>query len=415
MILEAVGKSYWRQVTSVFMGAAAAQAVPLIGSLVIARLYAPGEFGLYSTWLGISLILTVCVTYRFEHALGLEPDGAPREKLVVSALFLIVATAMAFLLVATLLVAYGAVPYWKLPAGLTLLLIPMAMGAGFSSVWQSWAANNGDVRSLSYIRIWLAICVTGLQIVVGWLRPDATALAAAQALGTWVAGVISYRRLSIQHGFPRSASQVCLWIIRSFRRYKRFAMLSLPADLISAASAQLPVIVLTSRFGPEVAGFYALATRMMGAPISILGGAVRDVFKRFANEEYRLSGNCRVTYSKTFYLLLVASVLMVIALYPFSEDLFAIFFGENWRMSGTVVTWLLPMFALRFISSPLSYTFYVVQKQNIDLIWQICLFAMTVGALTLLDSYKGVLIYYSAGYSILYVFYVGLSKKYSNG
>ncbi|MGB3837195.1 lipopolysaccharide biosynthesis protein [Castellaniella sp.] len=413
--MEAVGKSYWRQVTSVFMGAAAAQTVPLAGSLVIARLYAPNEFGLYSTWLGISLILTVCVTCRFEHALGLEPDGAPREKLVVSALFLIVATALVFLLIATLLATSGNVPYWKLPAGLTLLLVPMTMGAGFSSVWQSWAANNGDVRSLSYIRIWLAICVTVLQIVVGWLRPDATALAAAQVLGTWVAGVISYRRLSIRHGFPRSASQAYLWIARSFRRYKRFAMLSLPADLISAASAQLPVIVLTSRFGPEIAGFYALAARMMGAPVSTLGGAIRDVFKRFANEEYRLSGNCRGTYSRTFFLLLVASVLMVLVLYPFSEDLFSIFFGDNWRMAGTVVTWLLPMFALRFISSPLSYTFYIVQKQNVDLIWQICLFSMTVSALTSFDGYKDSLIYYSVGYSVLYIFYVGLSKKYSKG
>lgn len=413
--MAATKAGYWHQVASVFAGAATAQAVPIFGSLIIARLYAPDEFGLYSTWLGVSLVLTVCVTYRLEHALGLEPDGAPREKLVLSALFLVVATSITILLIALILVGVKAEPYNGMTGGSILLLAPMTMGAGISAIWQSWAANNGDVRNLSYIRIWLAICVTALQVLVGWFKPTATALMLAQVVGIWLSLIASYHLLPIQHGYPHGVSQICLWISQSLRRYKRFAMLSLPADLINTAAAQMPIIVLTSRFGPEVAGFYALANRMMGAPISILGSAVRDVFKRSANEEYRLSGRCVVVYARTFAVLLVGALLMVSMVYPFSEDIFTIFFGESWRSAGSIAAWLLPMFALRFISSPLSYTFYIVQKQNVDLVWQIFLLAMTIGTLVLFSTYRDTLIYYSIGYSLLYVIYIGLSRKYSKG
>lgn len=299
--------------------------------------------------------------------------------------------------------------------GSILLIAPMAMGAGISSILQSWAANNGNARSLSYIRILLAVCVTTSQILAGWFNPTANTLALAQVVGTWLSLAGSYRLFPIEHGYPPNVCRVWLWMRQSLRRHKRFAILSLPADLINAAAAQVPIIILTNRFGPEIAGLYALANRMMGAPISILGGAVRDVFKRFANEEYRLSGACVFVYKRTLVVLSVISLLTMGLLYPLLEDIFAIFFGENWRTAGTIAVWLMPMFALRFISSPLSYTFYIVQKQNIDLIWQISLLVVTIGTLEFSSAYKNALIYYSFGYGFLYLVYIFLSRKYSLG
>ena len=413
--MSARGSDYWSRVVSVFTGAAVAQAIPILGSLIIARLYAPDAFGIFSTWLGISLVLTVCVTYRLEHAFGLEPDGEPRERLVVATVLLLLVTG-AILLVCVLVtgILFGQA-YGHMTPTLVVLLIPMSMGAALSLVWQSWAANNGDVRKLSYIRISQTLCITGLQILAGLVQPTALVLALAQVVGAWIAVLMGYRLIPFRHGLPGNASQAYVLVSNVLSKYRRFPALSLPADLINAAAAQMPIVVLTSRFGPEVAGFYALATRMMGAPISILGNAVRDVFKRSANEHFRSDGHCVGIYLRTLYVLLGCSVVMVAVVYPFSESIFALFFGDKWRMSGTIAAWLLPMYALRFIASPLSYTFYIVQKQNVDLIWQVSLLAMTGATLFLFVSYQDTLIYYSAGYAVLYLVYIYLSYLYSKG
>ncbi len=409
------GTGYWGRVASVFTGAAVAQAIPILGSLLIARLYAPEAFGVFSTWLGISLVITVCITYNLEHAFGLEPDGVTRENLVVTTVLLLLITGTALLIIAALIVVIFGELHGHMSPALMILLVPMSMGAALSLVWQSWTANNGDVKNLSLIRITQTLCITVLQIIAGWLQPTALVLALAQVAGAWVAVLIAYRLVPFKHALPGSIGQARTLVRDVVARYKRFPLLSLPADLINTVAAQMPIIVLTGRFGPEVAGFYALATRMMGAPISILGNAVRDVFKRTAGEHFRADGNCVAIYLRTFFVLLVCSAAMVAIVYPFSESIFAIFFGENWRMAGTIAAWLLPMYALRFIASPLSYTFYIVQKQHVDLLWQVSLLAMTIATLFLFQRYETTLIYYSVGYAVLYLVYIYLSYRYSRG
>jgi O-antigen/teichoic acid export membrane protein len=77
--------------------------------------------------------------------------------------------------------------------------------------------------------------------------------------------------------------------------------------------------------------------------------------------------------------------------------------------------WLAPMFAMRFIASPVSYILYLTEKQNYDLIWQVALLAMTFSSFYLPATYKLSLILYSLGYSILYGIYCLMSYNFCKG
>ena len=110
-----------------------------------------------------------------------------------------------------------------------------------------------------------------------------------------------------------------------------------------------------------------------------------------------------------------AATLMALILATTSEPLFALLFGEAWRAAGTVALWMLPMFTLRLVASPLSYMFYLTEKQHFDLAWQLTLLAMTVCTLTLAGTGREALLAYSAGYSALYLVYLFLSHRLSRG
>ncbi|TXI72214.1 MAG: hypothetical protein E6Q43_06850, partial [Dokdonella sp.] len=195
----------------------------------------------------------------------------------------------------------------------------------------------------------------------------------------------------------------------------RFPLFSLPADAICAAAAQLPVVIVASRFGAAVAGLLALTLRVLGAPMGLLGRSVLDVFKRHAASSFRERGECRREYLQTLRVLGVGAGAFVLVMALISEDVFAVAFGERWRESGRLAIWLLPVFAFRFLASPLSYMVYIARKQHVDLFWQVALLGVTVAALNVPRGYDASVQVYSGACSLLYVVYLALSYRFSLG
>lgn len=404
--------AYWHRVAVVFSGAALAQAVPIVGSLWIARLYVPAEFGVFAAWYGISLIANLLLSARLEAAFGLAPDGEERGRLVAAAVLVVLSLGTVLGLAAW--VALDGLPdgLFGVPTSLGHWLIPMSICAALSVVWQAWAANNGQIRVLNVVRLVQAVAVTGLQIAAAWISASAQSLALAQIAGTAIAVMVAAGMLPIGPYLPRSTQAFRALRADTWGRYWRFPVFSMPSDMINTTAAQLPVIVLGLRYGGDVAGCFALAARTMGAPLAVLGGAVRDVFIRDAGLEMRSHGHCHQVYRRTFKVLFLFSVVLLIATVTLAEPAFVLLFGEPWRLAGTMAIWLVPLFALRFIASPLSYTFFLAQKQNVDLIWQVFLLIMVISVLYGFDAYRATLIAYSYGYAGMYVVYLVLSRRY---
>ncbi|MBP6320105.1 MAG: oligosaccharide flippase family protein [Rubrivivax sp.] len=400
---------FWARVGAVLTGTAVAQAIPILGSLVLARLYAPAAFGLFAAWLGLAQLAAVAATGRYENALALEGDGEPRRTAALATLA-VVAGAGTLILVASLLVlTVGGIA--GVPLAMLLLFAPTAVAIATSQVALAWAAGEGRFGAMSGMRIAQAAAVTGTQIVAGALWPSAGALAVAQLVGLLLGLAWALRALPLRSGaFPARARMAAFWHAR-----RRFPLLSLPADGINTAAAQLPLLVVGIRFGAEAAGCLALTLRVLAAPVGLLGSAVLDVFKRDSAAAFRERGECRAIFDRTFCVLATGSAVVALALAVTAEPLFAAAFGERWRLAGTMALWLLPLFALRFVASPLSYLFYVAGKQHVDLVWQGLLLAMTLVTLWASADARGALIAYSAGYSAMYGVYLFLSCRYSRG
>lgn len=403
---------FWQSVGVVLSGAAVAQAIPLLGTVVIARLYLPEEYGLFAAWLGVASLAAVAVTGRFEIALALEADGEPRRLAMVATLITICIACLA--LVVALLFAAVLLPSKLDHQSVWLLGIPGVPLVAASQTWQAWAAAEGRYRDLSVIRITQSATITVVQIGVGTWSPSATSLAMAYVIG--VGSGLLAASLLLPLTFRDMSVRAWRRVVLSFwARRRRFPLLSLPADSVNTAAAQLPLLIVSSRFGAEVAGWLALTMRMLGGPISLLGATVLDVFRRHAALSWREHGECRDDYLQTLRVLGGGSLIFVLVMASSSVALFTAVFGEQWRMSGTIALWMLPMFAMRFVASPLSYMFYVAGKQHVDLVWQVALLGMTVSALTIAEQYDSALQIYSAGYSLMYVFYLYLSYQFSCG
>ena len=403
---------YFKQLVSVFGGTAIAQIIPIIGSLIIARLYSPQDFGLFASWLSITTILSIFISLRYELALGLVDDGFNRQSaLFAISIVCVITTIIAFLLLGFIYLSpiKNNIPFNSFSL---LLLIPTALFIATNQVWQSAMAADGTFKKLNYSRIFQAALITILQILLGIKFARYDYLCLGLFLGSLLSQILM---MILTPCYTKNDSVGTLWQSgRQFlKQYKNFPLISLPSDSLNTLSTQLPTILVAMQFGAEKAGFLALTLRVLSAPLAILGKAVFDVYRRYASLSFRQTGNCRKEYSYTFKILCIASLLFTIATIFLAEPIFILAFGEEWKMSGTIALWLLPLFAMRFIASPLSYTILLAQKQHIDLIWQFGLLLLTILAFYVSQSFKISIISYSIFYAIMYIIYLFISYRLS--
>ena len=200
------------------------------------------------------------------------------------------------------------------------------------------------------------------------------------------------------------------------KRYRGFPLFSVPADTINNASRQMPVILLTTFFGPVVAGFYTLTQRALAAPSSMIAMSVGDVFKQRASVQFARHGNCRSEFLRTFKLLTILAVFPFMATALAGPWLFEFVFGPEWRTAGEYARILSPLYFLGFIASPLSKMFYVAEKQAYDLVWQVSLFVVTttgmfIGYLVGSPSYS--IACFCGAYGGMYVAYLAMAYRFT--
>lgn len=408
-----MSKAFICGVASVLTGALAAQLIPIAGTLVLARIFDPASFGIFSAWIGGVLFLGVVLTCRFEMSLAVEEDGPSRRTAVVMTLITIILMSMIASGLVLLAVLFFRLEWvTRLPLTLLVSAVPTAALVAATQTFQNWAAADGRYRDLTVMRIAQASSIVLLQIGFGMVWSDAVGLGVGYLAGAFLGLVVAVNVAPLQ-GVRLIHLGRGLGVF--WRTHRRFAMYSLPADAVSAAAAQLPLLVVAVRFGSEAAGLLAMAMRMLGAPMSLLASSVLDVFKRHAGQAYRERGECRTEYLHAFRILFLVAVTATVVIALGAEPVFAAVFGEVWLGAGTMALWLLPRFAIGFVSSPLSYMVYIAGKQQLDLIWQLALLAMTLATLLLFDSVQWALVSYGLGYGVLYLVYLAMSYQFSLG
>ena len=81
---------FFSHLTTTFSTTLIAQIIPIVGTLLLTRLYSPQAFGVYATWLAVVMTISVILTLRLEHAIVLEPDEEKQDAVFVTSVNTIV-------------------------------------------------------------------------------------------------------------------------------------------------------------------------------------------------------------------------------------------------------------------------------------------------------------------------------------
>jgi O-antigen/teichoic acid export membrane protein len=155
-------------------------------------------------------------------------------------------------------------------------------------------------------------------------------------------------------------------MLRQARRKWRYPVFSAPSGLLEASTQLLPALLLAALYGPAVAGWFSLGQRLIGLPVRLLGQTTSTVLlgefaRRDARGVYRLFRGVSIRF---FTLSLVGMSPLIVG----GPDLFALVFGENWRMAGHMTQLLTPIYITRLMVAPVTKVLDVLGQQRLHLV-----------------------------------------------
>ena len=376
------GGRFARSVTLLAGGTALGQAITVLVSPILTRLYTPEDFGVFGVYASILGIVTVVASLRYEYALPLpEDDETAANILVLCFILLFGMTTLSWFVIYGL---GGQIVTWANVPGLKpyLWLIPLGMfGAGTYQILNYWAVRKRDFPRIAQTRLSRGVARAALQVGVGFAHSGPLGLLlgqlAGETAGSTSLGLAAWRK----DRAPFKA--ISLQGIRlAGARYKRFPLFSSWGSLLDALGGNMPQLLFAAFYGPEVAGWFALGQRVIAAPLNIVVDSVAQVY---FGEAARLSRSDpkamrRLFFKLTGRLALVGGLplVMICALAPW---FFAIVFGPGWGTAGRYVQILGPMFAVRLAVVPVSQTLNILEQQNWFLAWQATWMGLGTGAL----------------------------------
>jgi O-antigen/teichoic acid export membrane protein len=413
---EGIASKFWRNVTTVLGSTAIAQLFPIAVLPFFTRNVGPSGMGVYFLWLGASGVLIVLATAKLDMAIF----TAETEQAVNDLLRLIILSSccIAFLTIVVVklicpLFPNIAVDYWTImefSGALAILSMFMAINQSLFAL----LIYRADFKRFGWAKMFTGGLISLLQVLAVLVGGGLGALIYAHLLATILATALIMRWAKI---FPTQ-------LISEFSKHRtkeiilknfRFPVYSMPADFINTFSAQLPVFLIMARFGSASVAFYALTLRILAGPIGLFANSVLTVFKEQAGRDFRERGNCVAAYRFAFKSLFLLAIFPFVLLGGFGEKLFVFVFGAEWAVAGHYAQMLSPMFFLKFISSPLSYTLYIAHRQLHDLVWQVFLLAMTWASFSLTSDLASAVATYSLGYSCMYIVYIIMSFQAACG
>ena len=387
-----------RNIIALTSGTAAGQAITLVFSPLITRIYSPEVFGLQGLFLSFVSILTPIIAMRYPLAIVVADnhDEATRlgqASMLISFLLALILSVVLAVAQQPVLVLVGAEQLgnliWFLP--LAVVCVAAQDVATFHVSRQSNFSRIGAVTAVQALLSNVARVLGGLLAPVAAVLVTVTSITPAiQALMLGGGG---------RRDFGARTNHALRDLLPTLHKHRDFPIYRAPNDLLNAGSQAVPVILLASLFSPAIAGLYVLTRSVLNLPMNLVGAAIGNVlYARFA--ELHRAG-------EQLSPLLVRSTFGLGALIPpivgaawFAPYVFAFVFGEEWREAGEYARWMSIWIAFMIANVPATRLAPVIRRQAALMAYNIVLLVIRVAAVWIPFSRGGQPIESVAWYSV---------------
>ncbi len=353
-----------RNVVTLMTGTAIAQAIPILISPILTRLYTPNEFGILALYMAVVSVVAIIVTGRYELAVMLPESD--EDAINVGALALSVALAISLLTL--LIVGIFNKPIAQLlgkpEIANWLYLVPFSvLFIGIYQILNYWSTRRKQYGQLALSRVSQSVANGSVNLGVGFSGLGITGLLSGVLFGQGVAAfILGWQVRKDLSQYKKSISKQRM--LRNAKKYQDFPKVNSLHALVDVLQSSGVVFLISALFGGSILGLYAFTLRILNAPLGLLGASVSQVFYQKASETYKNGGDLQPLVRKTILSLGMMALPIFLVIGFLAPILFEVIFGKDWSVAGTYAQILAPWLFLNFIVSPISQVPIIVGKQK---------------------------------------------------
>lgn len=404
---RALKSEFNRNVLILTSGTAIAQAIPVLISPVLTRIYSPSDFGALALFISITSIVSVISCGRYELAIMLpEKDEDAIHVAAVAFIFnlFISAIFMIFLLL------FGP---WFLKVikaeslGGWIYLAPFTVF--FMGIYNILNYTNNRMKlykDMSRATVYKSIAGSVVQVALGFLKAGVTGLISGQIISQITANLKLFKNVKqtglLKHFDKEKIKQMA-------KRYVKFPKYDMGSGLLNISSNQIPVLLLSYFFNPAIVGFYMLSQRVITIPMTLVGSSIGQVFYQQTSEQINNLEKIKTITETTFKKLVIISVIPFSLIFCFGDFIFKYIFGEEWILAGKYARFLSPWMFFVFITSPMTNLLMTLGKLKAGFLFNLLIFisrisAIYFSALIFSDAQKTIALYGVVGLVFWFVF-----------
>lgn len=393
---------FGKNVLVLLTGTGVAQAVPILISPILTRIYTPHEFGVFGLYMACVSILSVFSTGRYDLSI-IEPkhESVARILMLLSIYISIFFSLLLFVLICffnswfTSLLAEPDISSW-------LYFLPISVFTiSCFSVFTHWMNRKKMYKDMSINRVVASTSVASFNLLFGLIK----VLTGGLILGYIIAQLITIfllKRKLLTKDY-RIRFRRTFVIMKEYVHYPKYLI---PATLASEVSSNFPIFLFTSFFNSSIAGFFSFANRVTTLPIAFIGNSIGEVYRQKAAEEYSLHRNCKALYLNTLKKLFFIGIWPFLILLFLGEYLFKFVFGLEWGEAGKIAECLSFLIFFQLLSTPLAYTITLNKSQKLDMIVQFFRATFSIGSIYIGYKWNDYLLglkLYVAVFSLYYI------------
>tara|TARA_R110002110_G_scaffold415860_1_gene658687 strand:- start:2230 stop:3693 length:1464 start_codon:yes stop_codon:yes gene_type:complete len=409
----AIPRTFLKNTLYLTSGSSFATLLGIVSLPIVTRLFGPEAYGVFAMFSAMVAIVSVMACMRYELSILLpDTDAEAATQCLLSILFAALVSLMLFILI----VAFGD---WLIALlelhriGPYLYLIPVyVLFHGLFLAASGWKTRQKRFGQLAMVRVGNQSVTTFGSLSAGF----SGATTAGALIWSLLAGkLVSTAVLVAQVWRASGRLIVSRFEVRTLTdgmlRYKKFPLLGSWSVLLSVSAWQLPVVLFGFFFSPMVAGLYALGFRILQLPMNLIGNSIGQVFFQAAAEAEKQDSLDELVVSLLDQVL-KAILIPVLFLSVLGEDFYTIVFGKEWSQAGVYAQILCAWAFFWFLSAPFVSLFAVLERQGLQLGWNIVNATVRLGVICLggflqdiiftvtLLSLSGAIIY---GYKVLII------------
>lgn len=358
-------------------GAAFANAITMLFSMVITRIYGPDEYGYLGIFTSMVYLVAPPIALTLPMAIVIAKEHS--EAFAVAKLSLVAVTLLS-IAIGVCLTLFSEPIFATLNAEPLLpfaWIIPIAVFiAGLFQIAEQWIIRFKKFSVLAKSLTIRSILVGIAQSLIGLFHPKGVVLVLVYTVG------MAIQILSIFKSAPKLAFEMSrIRFLPLMRRYSDFPIYRAPQVMLNSISLSAPTLMFATFFGPAVAGLYAIGYNVLTVPVTLLGKSVGDVFYPEIVERFHKGENVTSVLWRATKTLLLVGVVPFGSITLLGPWVFEILFGSDWGVSGEYAQWISVWLLASLSARPAISAIAIFELQKLFLVYEIVSIALRIGAI----------------------------------